>query len=963
MPRGATAPGRGPRLIYMFEGWEIDLDRRELRAGALSVDIGDRAFDVLEVLVQSAGEVVTKTELMARVWPGAAVEDNALQAHISAIRKALGPARDLVKTAPGRGYRLTGDWSLRDLAEDTAGLPSMPAAQRRNLPARVGRLVGREDVVNTLANKVPQHRLLTIVGPGGIGKTSVAVAAAERLVTSFRNGVCFVDLAPVENPRLVASTLCSALGLPIRSDDPVPGLIAALERQSILIVLDNCEHQIEASAMLAETLLKGAPELHVVATSREPLRADGEVTHRLGPIALPPARPSLSASEALSYAAVELFIQRANASHYPFVLADDEVHAVARICHRLDGIPLAIELAASRVGVLGVNGLADRLDDRFALMMKGRRTALPRHQTLQALLDWSFVTLTARERSLLVQLAVFKGPFTLEWARGLADPEAFTELEVAEVLSSLVAKSLVTSELTRAPAGYRLLELTRAYALAKLKGEGNLGDLLHRHAAFVLQVLQAARLDRPGKSKDEWLEANRGLIVEVRAALDWAHRDAGGTRLAVALAAASAPLWIYCELMVEGRAWLEWAASQIGSAVSEELRRDMLLFTALGALILHTGRTASLTEDLDKAWARAAALAEHLQDSECMLRCFWGRWITYYLAGDYRAAFGIATRFAEVPKDIAEPADRLVGERLLGLTLHILGDQPSARRHIEHMLDSYAPPPGRTHIARYQFDQRVVAQVCHAEILWLQGFPDQASKAIGQAIDDALSTRHVATLSYALFHGACPVTLLCGDLAAADRFIALLFQTTPSQPAASVWGQCYAAASRIQRGDLAGGTSLLRESLSQFATPAFQFRYVNFLGDLAEGELRAGNHAAAAAAAQEALEQSDHTRNLWFTAELMRLNGEILLARDGLAAATAAEQQFHRSRELARQQGALSWQLRTAISEARLLRRLGHPGEARQILESVLSQFTEGFATRDLVGAQAELTMLAANCA
>src|SRR6266446_7065399 len=344
------------------------------------VRVGSRALDILTALVERPGELVGKHELMARAWRDTFVEEGNLKFQVGALRRALGDGRGgrrYIATSPGQGYRFVAPVSVAQ-APAAAALPAAPTRQNHNLPQQLTRLIGRADAASRIVARLPRHRLLSIVGPGGIGKTSVAIAVADASVNTYEHGVWFVDLAPLADARLVPSAVAQVLGLDIRSDDPVPGLVGALRDRRLLLVLDNCEHVIEAAATLALAILRDAADVHILATSRERLRVEGEYVQRLPPLSRGFPSDHLGAAEALAFPAVELFVERTAERLSEFELTDENAPIVAEICLKLDGIPLAIELAAARVESFGVRGLAAHLNDRFRLLTRGRRSALPR---------------------------------------------------------------------------------------------------------------------------------------------------------------------------------------------------------------------------------------------------------------------------------------------------------------------------------------------------------------------------------------------------------------------------------------------------------------------------------------------------------------------------------------------------------------------------------------------------------
>ncbi|MBV8401748.1 MAG: hypothetical protein JOZ17_23950 [Acetobacteraceae bacterium] len=347
--------------------------------------------------------------------------------------------------------------------------------------------------------------MVTIVGPAGIGKTTVGLAAAETHIAAYAHGVCFVDLAPLADPQFVSSAVASALGVTTQSENVPSGLAAHLRDKQILIVLDSCEHVIDAAASLAEQIIGSATGVHMLATSREPLRAKAERVHRLPPLASPPpSAPGLTAAEALAFPAVQLFVERASESLENFELSEADAPVVADICRRLEGIALAIELAATLADSLGLGELSALLDDRFRLLKQGRRTALSRHRTLTAALDWSYEFLPETERTILRRLSVFAGAFTLDSATAVIAGSRIPGPEAVESLANLVAKSLVSADVSGAVAQYRLLDTTRAYALQKLAESGELEALERGHAEHHRNLFEQAEAEWEARPTAEW---------------------------------------------------------------------------------------------------------------------------------------------------------------------------------------------------------------------------------------------------------------------------------------------------------------------------------------------------------------------------------------------------------------------------------------------------------------------------
>jgi non-specific serine/threonine protein kinase len=489
---------------FRFGRFSLIRHSRQLFSSGAPVRLGNRAIDVLFVLIEANGQLVTKDELMNRAWPTVTVEENCLQFQISALRKALGKDRDFINTVSGRGYRFIAEVSSAGPATDrdpkgvtfrdaesvtfrraesatfdsnaqmgtsdrnAANIVRLRLAQSPgNLPANVTEIVGRESDVLDAASVVMSNRLVTLVGTGGIGKTRLATELGRHLMPKFTDGVYVVDLGPASHPGLVLPAVAAALGLAGGDMETPERLAAALAAKRLLIVLDNCEHVIDAAAAAAEALLHANGSLRVIATSREPLRADGEFVYRLPPLDVPP-EGAQDLEQVRRHGAAKLFIARTCANDPVTPLDNRQCAAITKICRRLDGIPLAIELAAASAAAMGVGALASRLDDHLSLLADGRRTAPPRHRTLRAAIDWSYDPLSEAERPILRRLAVFAGDFTLEAAVAVGANGA----DVVRCLAALVSKSLIVREFDGTVPRYRLLETMRAYAMEKLRESG-----------------------------------------------------------------------------------------------------------------------------------------------------------------------------------------------------------------------------------------------------------------------------------------------------------------------------------------------------------------------------------------------------------------------------------------------------------------------------------------------------------
>jgi predicted ATPase/DNA-binding SARP family transcriptional activator len=446
----------------------------------------------------------------------------------------------------------------------TRPLPSSPPLTNTNLPVQLTSFVGRERELAELKPLLQTTRLLTLTGPGGTGKTRLALRLAAEVLETYAAGVWLVELAPLADPTLVAHTMATTLGVREQPGRPLlDALLDYLRAKRLLLLLDNCEHLIETCAHLAETLLRGAPSVRLLASSREALGIAGETAHRVPPLSLPDPRQSHDLAALAQNDSVRLFVERAAAAYPPFRLTAHNAPAIAQIVRRLDGIPLAIELAAARTKVFPPEQIAARLDDRFRLLTGGRRTALPRHQTLLALIEWSHQLLTAAERVLLRRLAVFAGSFSLEAAQAVGGAGLDAAGELGEVLDTLVRladKSLVDVEepLEAVEGRFRLLETIRQYARDKLLEAGEAEQARDRHLAFFLQVAEETEPKLRSAEQLAWLERVERDHDNLRAALAWAL-ERGASERALRLAGALYYFWEFRGYWSEGQNWLDEA--------------------------------------------------------------------------------------------------------------------------------------------------------------------------------------------------------------------------------------------------------------------------------------------------------------------------------------------------------------------------------------------------------------------
>jgi predicted ATPase/DNA-binding winged helix-turn-helix (wHTH) protein len=886
------------------------------------VQLSSRAFDILVVLVERAGSVVSANELMRLVWPGVTVDEVNLRVQLGSLRKALAReegGRHAIKTVPLQGYCFVLPVVRSNVESAARGNPEA----QNNLPLPLTQIVGRSDAIELLSKSLASHRLVTVIGPGGIGKTTVALAVARRCLSHFIDGARFVDFSCLSDPQLVAGTLASAFGIGALSQDPLACLLAHLRGKQMLIVLDTCEHVVEVAAALAETLLAELPGIQIIATSREALRAKGEWVHRLPSLSLPSQAAGLTAVEAISFSAIELFVQQAAATLNEFELHDADVPVVAEICRWLDGIPLAIELAAARVDELGLRELAMRLQDSFSVLTRGRRTAMPRHLTLHATLGWSYDLLGTDEQAMLRRLAVFRGPFTMGAASAVAGLDPIGAGRAPELLSNLFVKSLLVADADGDVLLYRMLDTTRAFAAELLRHSGEFDAISKRHAAYVCDALREAERDWGAEEGALWLSKYRHLIDDVRAALDWAASETGDRELGGRICGQSATLWFALSLLEEYGRRIEVALAAARTRKFVDPAIEISLLDARGHAAWHTRGDMATMGD---SFARALAGARQLGLAEAEFRAIYGQLVYFATNGDYAEALATAEQLGTLASAIGDPRAIVTHRRLSAVASTFAGDHARVRDHAQYVLNHPSSMSGRTRVNGMFFDQRISSWTMLSRTLWQLGFPEQARDCAQEGLALARSIDHALSLCFVLAHGVIPIALWRGEQAVAEDMTQLLLSRS-QEHGFFIWhgyGRAYHAALNPDS----------KHTLSGPARPAIGALLLETLATLDE-----------TLADDETLARATNGRAGWSTPELLRISGRRLLQsgkRDG------AEVLLLQSLDTARQQTALSWELRTATSLAELWHAQGRTRQAIKLLATTRDRFTEGFATADL---------------
>jgi predicted ATPase/DNA-binding winged helix-turn-helix (wHTH) protein len=588
--------------IVRYGRIEVRPVHRQLLVDGTLVKVGARAFDLLLALAERRDRVVSKNELLDLVWPGLVVEENNLQVHVSALRKLLG--QTTIATIPGRGYRFAGLPGDDDAGQETEsgpeGATSISCAHVTALPT----LVGREEDLEALHALVRAHSLVAVVGVGGVGKTVLARTLVQRNRAEFDHGTCVIELAALSDPSLVATAAAKALDVKPGTRSALEVVAQALAPRRMLIVLDNCEHLLQAVADVIESLRPAAPGVHWLVTSQEPLKLVEEHVFRLGPLALP-TQDTLQAARRAG--AVTLFEARAQEADPRFALTEHDVGAAIDICRHLDGIPLAIELAAARLPLLGLEGLRGRLGERLRVLTGGPRRALARHQTLRAALEWSHGLLTAEQQAVFRRLGVFAGSFSLDAAQEVAADDVIDRWVVLDELGALIDKSLVIVEPgVPGEPRYRLLETMRQFALNRLDAAGEGAATRRRHVDTFVALAEQAKVELLRPQQGAWM---RRLDLEhenMLAAHQWCAAIADGGERDLRLVTGLFRYWMNRALMQLGYRVTNEALGRSGGKRGDALGAEALLQSGrLGARI---GEYAQARRAIDEGIAIARDL-------------------------------------------------------------------------------------------------------------------------------------------------------------------------------------------------------------------------------------------------------------------------------------------------------------------------------------------------------------------
>ncbi|MGA2549570.1 MAG: hypothetical protein ABSF50_05425 [Burkholderiaceae bacterium] len=748
-------------------------------------------------------------------------------------------------------------------------------------------------------------------------------------------------------PEEVFQAVAGALGLPA-SIQTSERIARAIGDKTLLVLLDNCEHVVEAAAVMAEAILHLTPYAHVLATSREPLRADCEHVIIVPPLEVP-AEGVHEREIIVRTGAVRLFLDRAIAAGLTAAFDDSTYDAIGEICRRLDGIPLALELAAARAATLGIDQVLRRLNDRFRLLSTGLRTALPRHQTLRAAIDWSYEQLNPLERQVFERISIFTGSFDTNAGVAIGTSVGESESSTLETIGDLASKSLLVPNLTGALALYRLLETLRIYARERLTESGQEQAVALSHALYFKELLLDAERKLRELNAADWVLSFGRHVTEVRAALNWAYAQPEQSLLAVELTILAIEMWGQLSLERESATWAEKVLALVpDDDNATHLRCKMKLYVSLGKNWTYgMGSRPRAKSDYSTGYE----LAVQMQDIDYALRATWGLIATAIAYGEYVEGLALSDRFCELAKDSRDPFDAVAGDRTRGVLLYLSNDLPQAQRFLMRSLDANDYQNMTADRLRYGVDIRSAARYTLAHVLWLRGLADQAIATMEQNVQDAEVVGHAYTICSVLGASSVPLCIFTGRLDDACRYNERL-RAFAAKHGLDHWvdaSEFFHGVIQVKQGRAASGLESIRAGEKRLTHLSFLPSYfIPVRANLGEALCLLGRVDEGLEAIHSCFSPENLCNRTWYVPEVLRMQGEAILKTARRDRFDEAKALFEQALSRANIQGSVSFELRAANSLAALHIKQSNHAAARDILAPIFRHFVEGFSTPDL---------------
>lgn len=924
-----------PEPPITFGPFLLDQRSRKLYCAHNEVRLGDRAMDLLLALARQKGELVSKEKLFAAAWPDVFVQDANLKVTIAYLRRAFrehDPNTDYINTVVGRGYWLSVDGRAPEIRNH-----AMCASVEPGLPA-IPMIVGRDQEISALRSAIATNRLVTVAGPGGIGKTTVAIAAAQIFEDEGGGAVTFVDLGGITGEEFVISALAAALGVTVPGD-PVPAIVSILSRRPALLVLDTCEHVLAAVAHICEVLLGNCPNVRMVTTSRQVLRAKSEAVVWLPPLTFPPANAANDLQTVLTYSAPAMLLARACEQHRGFFVREEEAPALAEICRRLEGLPLALELVSPRLAERGVSALLAELDQRFLTLARETPGGPKRQQTLLLTLRWSYETLTSQEATVLRAVSAFSGTFDTAGAVKVALDAGFRPDEIFDAIVGLRSKSMLSLDQEVLEPRYTLLDSTRAFCRGLLEKSGEISSVASRHACLQLELLTEAGTSRGTMPGRRWRRAHGGLLGDLRSALDWSLGRSNDPVLGMRLVAAGLPLWQEMSLSAEiGR--------NCRRALAELRRLDFvdksLELALVGGLASVSTYLPDESEQATALFRRTIALAREMQDASAECRAL-AAYATYELMPGRGGA--VAETLAEMRAAVLATGDRTARweEEQLSAQWEIrICDFETALRRVERLFTELQDDAEQA-APRFQIHQKMNVEVQLAALHWLTGRPQRAAAFAEVAARDASQVEHGLTLIHCLAQGVVWTLLQCRDHAGVKDHIDSL-RNAIFRHGMAAWipvADCYSVVVDAMEGENPD-PARLRAAFDAIRSGMVQLRHDARYAMLTEAMLANGQ-------AKDAALVIEHVFSLnsrpWGHCEFLRLRAA---TESAFARPREAETILREAVRVARSTGSPAWELRSTYDLALLLGGRGRRQEGQDLLEPIATRFNDEPAGGDL---------------